>query len=256
MFFINGSGRPLGKIQNVPGSLLAKIGDAVKVKNLTLTKIRKAAEVIIQQNESMKSKGRILNNHSQKVGQDIYDITNSRIRVEYVGFMEKIEKKKGSDKKVEKNYEREERKKQMEMEDEELRLEHAKQFLESEDIKRKRNLGFHKRCNVRPNDKTLLQKAVFKDIFNSKVQKFPNENDWKSLFYRYIDSDGNLELKRIEFDIFQHIKIDVESYTGKWNGSVEQNKLADKKIAAAIRSSFKSYEKLGIRRDGQFFKFC
>ena len=208
----------------------------------------------------MKQKGKILNNHSQKVGQDIYDISNSRVRVEYVEYLNRIEKKKENYVKKRKNVEREERKRKMEIADEELRKQNAKDFLDEEDRRRKRNVVFSKRCKVKPADKTFLQKLVFCEIFDSKIRKFPKERKWKKIFYRFLDTYEKKkkiqnELRRIEFNIFEHIKMDVERKTGRWKGSNEQNKIADEKIASAIRSSFKSYEKWGVRRDGQFFIF-
>ena len=178
----------MGKIQNTPGSLLRKIGNAVGVDQLTLTKIRRAAEIVIQQNEAMKRKGKILNNHSQKVGQNIYDITNSRVRVEYIGYLNNMEKQNKKFLKLKKNKEREQRKKLMELEDAKLREKHAREFLEKEQLRRKQNVGFTKRCNVRPADKVILQNLFFKKVFGNKIQKFPNESKWKKLFYRFLDT--------------------------------------------------------------------
>ena len=250
----------MGKIQNVPGSLLEKIGLTVGVQKLTLTKIRRAAEIIIQKNAQMKQKVKILNNHSQKVGQDIYDITNSRVRVEYVEYLNKIESKKNKVVKKRIDIEREERKKNMILADEKLREKNARNFLIQEEKKRKQNVRFTNRCNVKPDQKSFLQDIIFKELFNSRIQKFPKEKDWKKIFYRFLDSyekDGKIKnkLRTVELEIFHHIKIDVEKKTGNWMGTKHQNNIADRKVASAIRSSFKSYEKMGVRRDGQFFLF-
>ena len=208
----------------------------------------------------MKKKVKILNNHSLKVGQDIYDKTNSRVRVEYIGYLNNIEKKKETLVEKEENVEREERKKKLMIEDDKLREQNAREFLIEEDKKKKRNIGFTRRCNVKPAYKTFLQEVIFQEIFQSNIQKFPNERQWKKIFYRFLDSyEKNYkiqnQLRKIEYDIFEHIKIDVEKKSGQWEGTSYQNKIADERVATAIRSSFKSYEKLSIRRDGQFFIF-
>ena len=84
---------------------------------------------------------------------------------------------------------------------------------------------------------------------------------WKKLFYRFLDSyEENQETKErlnsIENEMFQHIKPKVEAdLNQKWSGSKVQNSLADLKIADSIKSSFKSYEKQGVRPDGHFFEF-
>ena len=56
--------------------------------------------------------------------------------------------------------------------------------------------------------------------------------------------------------MFEHIKPMVEKKLNEnWFGSKEQNSVADFKIAESIRSSFRSYEKQGVRPDGHFFEF-
>ena len=63
-------------------------------------------------------------------------------------------------------------------------------------------------------------------------------------------------LKRIDREMFEHIKPMVEKKLNEnWFGSKEQNSVADFKIAESIRSSFRSYEKQGVRPDGHFFEF-
>lgn len=79
------------------------------------------------------------------------------------------------------------------------------------------------------------------------------------LFYRCVDSLSNSEgdqLRQIEERIFQGIvKQEVESVLGCWEGSDDQNVMADKKIASSIRSSFANYEKRRESHEESYFKF-
>ena len=46
-------------------------------------------------------------------------------------------------------------------------------------------------------------------------------------------------MRAVEADMFHQKFMDAD----KWSGTVEENRAADKKIAAAVRSSLMSYEK-------------
>ena len=51
-------------------------------------------------------------------------------------------------------------------------------------------------------------------------------------------------IRKIEQDLFvSFIKKEVEAEQGSWIGSVENNRLADKRVAAIVKTSFKNYEK-------------
>ena len=69
---------------------------------------------------------------------------------------------------------------------------------------------------------------------------------WKKIFYRLVDTlkdeDGDL-VRGIEEDLFMRfVKGDVETESGPWIGSSDQNKLSNMKVATMIRNSFKYYE--------------
>ena len=86
-----------------------------------------------------------------------------------------------------------------------------------------------------------------------------DEKEWKKTFYRLVDGYQTVECKRkrlleAENNIFQNVKKSIEDETGDWTGTKLQNRLADYKIAAAITTSFKTYEK-GLKRRGSFFNF-
>ena len=88
---------------------------------------------------------------------------------------------------------------------------------------------------------------------------FTDEYKWKKLFYRIVDSmdaDQGQQLRNIEEGIFTNVKEEVEKELGEWSGCKEQNCLADHKISAAVKSSFRNYEenaKSGNQKS--FFKF-
>ena len=82
---------------------------------------------------------------------------------------------------------------------------------------------------------------------------------WKKVFYRFLDGYKDDASKRetlssIERRIFYNIKPEVELETGEWRGTVEQNRIADQKVADSIMNSFRSYEE-GMQRKGHFFNF-
>ena len=81
---------------------------------------------------------------------------------------------------------------------------------------------------------------------------------WKTIFYRVVDSqadeDGD-EIRAIEEELFETIKGNVEKVTSSWIGSIEQNRMADQKIATLIRNSFKSYETTKESPEKMMFQF-
>ena len=68
------------------------------------------------------------------------------------------------------------------------------------------------------------------------------------------NEDGD-ELRAIEEELFETIKGNVEKVTRSWIGSVEQNRMADQKIATLIRNSFKSYETTKESSEKMMFQF-
>ena len=69
-----------------------------------------------------------------------------------------------------------------------------------------------------------------------------------------LDKKKRATLLKIESTIFNSLKQELENETGPWEGSREQNRLADMKIATCIYNSFKSYER-GRKYYGEFFNF-
>ena len=156
LFFCNGFGVGLGRIQNKPGSWLHKIGEVVGMKKLTLTDLRKAAEELIQDNEKLKKKANILNNHSKEVGANVYDAHRAPgIRAEFISQLEITEGGKKSQIERDATFERARqlRKKEMEEKDKVAKIKYAENVLIQEKQKRNENVGFSRRCRVTPNDR-------------------------------------------------------------------------------------------------------
>ena len=121
-----------------------------------------------------------------------------------------------------------------------------------------------KQWNITPSEREMFQR-VLSDQNNVEMAAatlqdrfFPSDKKggrWTKLFYRLLDSlqgpDGE-RMRAVEMDLF-HNKYKPDG----WNGSKVENRLADKKIAAAIRSSMAQYEKnpkaTGFK--GHIFKF-
>ncbi len=70
------------------------------------------------------------------------------------------------------------------------------------------------------------------------------------------DIDENIQrLRTIEAEVFTVIRED-KMFGDTWEGSLDQNKMADMKIAGAIRNSFRLYEKNRLENvDTKYFQF-
>ena len=102
---------------------------------------------------------------------------------------------------------------------------------------------------IKSADRLFLQKLIFEECFDSNLQLFPNNNNWKITLNRLIDSydkdKGKREtLLRIERDIFFNIKEDVENtFNQEWSGTKEENSEADFQVAKAVQKILEDYEK-------------
>ena len=70
------------------------------------------------------------------------------------------------------------------------------------------------------------------------------------------DIDENVQrLRTIEAEVFTVIRED-KAFGDTWEGRLDQNKMADMKIAGAIRTSFRLYEKNKLDNiDTKYFEF-
>ena len=61
-------------------------------------------------------------------------------------------------------------------------------------------------------------------------------------------------IRKIEEELFvTFVKKEVEAEQGTWVGSVDNNRLADKRVAAIVKTSFKNYEKTKKKFEPAFF---
>ena len=77
------------------------------------------------------------------------------------------------------------------------------------------------------------------------------------MWCRFVDThskDTRERLLEAEMNIFKNVKKEVVDETGPWTGSLQQNMMADVKIAYSIYSSFKNYSN-GMQRLGTYFRF-
>ena len=87
------------------------------------------------------------------------------------------------------------------------------------------------------------------------------DKEWKKYFYRLVDSletENGEKLRNIEEFMFKNlVKDEVEKASGPWEGNESQNYLADRKIAAGVKSTLKNYEKKTDVQDydGGYFTF-
>ena len=171
-FFINGSGKPLSRIQNSSGSLLNKIGRVVGIPDLSPTMIRQAAEQYIQTNEAMQEKSDILNMHSKEVGRVIY-AKFPTIRSEWVHSMQYIEDGHNGPSQGDPDKQKEKEMNDLEEADEQAKMIYAQNFALEDRIERTSNRRFNPRCNLPSNDRNKLMKLVYKEVFGGVYQTFP-----------------------------------------------------------------------------------
>ena len=61
-------------------------------------------------------------------------------------------------------------------------------------------------------------------------------------------------IRKIEEELFvTFVKKEVEAEQGTWVGSVENNRLADKRVAAIVKASFKNYERTKKKFEPAYF---
>ena len=160
----------MGRIQNTSGSWLHTIGRVTGVPKLSITDLRRGAEKHIQNDEEMRRRCKALNFHSEEVGRVVYDERqNMQIRGEYVHKVQMLESGEGpsieSEQLTDFEKKRLERKRKLEIEDEQKRIAKASQFLQLEQEKRNNNVVYSKRIRVLPNDRKFLQELFSTELF-------------------------------------------------------------------------------------------
>ena len=126
---------------------------------------------------------------------------------------------------------------------------HAESVLSEASQRRNTANSRSRQWNLTASEREFFQR-VLRDPNNKEMaaatvgKVFPSEGKarrWTKLLYRLLDSLQSADGKRmrdIEMNLF-HSKFKPDN----WTDSMTQNNQADKKIAAAIRSSLQSYEK-------------
>ena len=168
----------LTKIQNVKGSLLETIGRTVGVDKFSVTHLRQSAEKILQDHKKMRDKAKAINNHSQIVGEMIYDPSVIAARVQFVNFTEKSVESPRKETVQQKPYSKFEkdriiRKRGIERADKVAREKRAKKFLLTDKMRRNENAKYSPRLKVLPNHRHFLQKLLYEEMFGSTLQFFP-----------------------------------------------------------------------------------
>ena len=251
-FFVNHKNKPLTRIQNTKNSLLQKVEMATGVDNVTTNTIRRAAETRIQSRTDMQARCKTLNSHSSDVGRIFYDKADTRFRAEFVNYSDNIEKMSTDDcasDTDEDYYQKAEKRRRIDEEDLTKSVEKAKETLNEYRLNKKLNSNMNLTKKIKSADRLFLQKLIFEECFDSNLQLFPNNNNWKITLNRLIDSydkdKGKREtLLRIERDIFFNIKEDVENtFNQEWSGTKEENSEADFQVAKAVQKILEDYEK-------------
>jgi len=144
-----------------------------------------------------------------------------------------------------------------EAKDKKVIIEDAKNVLKQQKLLRK---GPRTKTNkIRFKERELFQKILSVQVNEKYSGVFPDEVEFKKLLYRTIDSkldeDGD-KMRDIEMELFTAFaKNEVEATHGPWEGSYENNKLADLCISKIFNTSFKNYEKSREKYEPSYFNF-
>lgn len=220
----------------------------------------------------------LLNNHSNAVGEAVYNIGSYQTRAEFVnaqavaeGSSSQLPEASGVDS---------DRRKMREEEDDRKKMMKAQEILKRD--KQRRNDTLSSQMKLKPSQREFLQKLISEnsnlEIYEATRKKFPGllclsnfyhslifvfhsgDREWKVIFNRFLDSadlstEEREQVKIIEQEIFLNIKPQVEKEHVTWDGEKESNRLADFKVAQSVKKSFLNYENDRGRSDPKYFKF-
>ena len=221
----------------------------------------------------------LLNNHSDAVGEAVYNIGSYQTRAEFVNAQAAAEG--SSSQQPEASGVDMNRRKMREEEDERKKMERARDILNRD--KRRRNETLSSQMRLKPDQRMFLQKLISEnhelEIHEATRKKFPGLlcvsnfvfiNNWlsfyladkrfKVIFNRFLDSAdlpaADLEhLKTLENEIYINIKPQVEKELQGRVGDNISNSLADFKVAQSVKKSFLNYENDRKKGDPKYFKF-
>ena len=246
-YFVNYNGKPLSRIQRTnKGSLLAVFASVVGISDFKMTSLRKASEGVIQSRSDLAQNTKDLNCHSASVARKHYDNMSASRRTVYNISLSASEGSNNNLETVELSKEELEEKRKEEDRAQSRVREEAKAYLEAIKMEKK-FVDLSPSC-LSESDIEFLRTLFDKDDISSGKKSYHSKikyilvlfflfctGDWKSIFYRQVDSRGSEDgktLRDLEEKVFKHKKHIVcqELKVRKWSGSDYQNKYADIKI--------------------------
>ena len=271
-FFVNKQGKALTRLQRTKGSIIDKFGKVTGVHKPTVNTLRRAAESQIQNSSVMKQNVEKIQHHSSAVGLKHYEKSAPNTRASFIAQLSKIESPYKADKEI--SCEIKKKRIEKEAKDKKVIIEDAKNVLKQQKLLRK---GPRTKTNkIRFKERELFQKILSVQVNEKYSGVFPgklsfhvyilkcnlfylDEVEFKKLLYRTIDSkldeDGD-KMRDIEMELFTAFaKNEVEATHGPWEGSYENNKLADLCISKIFNTSFKNYEKSREKYEPSYFNF-
>ena len=202
----------------------------------------------------------VLNNHSDTVGEAVYNKKSYVRRAEFVNKMSNEEGISTQESVTREDDEELKAKRQKLDADDMARSVRAAQELIKKD-KMRRNLNSS--CRVKPDHRQFLQ-TVMKNSTDLEVHvvtrsRFPSDKVWKKTWNRFVDtveSPVKEKVLEIEKTIFDNTKKEVlkQMDLAYWSGSKSENSLADYKVAMSVKGAFRYYESSKDVEDETYFK--
>ena len=152
-FFVNIKNKPIAALQRTPGSLLSKFAKVTGVEDATMTTLRRAAEVRVQDSPEMKRNIEKLQSHSSNVGLRHYDRSDTTARANFINQLSEMELPKEDEIEVPDSV-MTKRKKLDQMEKKRI-LEKAKEKLKQDRFRKKESTN--KKCKLVPTERRFMQ---------------------------------------------------------------------------------------------------
>ena len=211
--------------------------------------IRRGLEHIIRSNGEMLSYIKELNCHSESTGAAAYWRTDFCARGEFVNLKESNVEYTIEDVGSESSQDCTNMIQNMDELDQSKARSNAIELLSKE--KEKKMFKY----KVSPGDRAYLQTHLPLECDVSANTKFPVDRRWKKMWNRMIDTTNDQQMIDIENRVFENVIENIVKIKGEWEGSVDQNRYGDIKIATAIKASLKNYENSRKDYERSYFKF-
>ena len=271
VFFVNclkDTRKPFGSMCNTPGSILEEYSTVTNQDRVTTTKIRGSLEQTVQGNHSMRTRSKVISQHSAETGTKYYDKSAAPFRLSSMHFITNNEGLNEVGNESEISDELAAKRRKLEINDQASKMETAREILQKQSEKKKR----HQKLGTKGSKISQDNRGFLQQLFSQSGQlsslglcsgKFPSAERFRKNFYRVIDGghinldhENLLKMKEVESTMFSTIRETIEmEYGGVWENSYGQNKSADLAIATAIHTSFKYYERNKQKSDTKFFNF-